>query len=127
MMATTHLHITTWAIAIILFFVALSLHKSNNAKGFKIVHMILRVFYILIIISGALLYPVGNPNANHMLYGIKVLTGLVVISMFEMILIRTSKGKSTGALWTIFIIAIVAVLYLGLSLPLGWHPFYNPS
>ncbi|RDI47810.1 YisL family protein [Falsibacillus pallidus] len=123
MMSTTHAHITTWAIAIILFIVALSLHKSGNLKGFKIVQMILRVFYILIIITGILLYPFGNESANHALYGIKVLAGLLVISMFEMILIKISKGKNAGSFWVIFVIALALVLYLGLRLPLGFHPF----
>ncbi len=47
-----HSHVTAWALALILFLVALFLHKSGKAKGFKIVQMILRVFYLLIIGTG---------------------------------------------------------------------------
>ncbi len=118
----TDAHITTWVIALILFFVALGLHNSGKAKGFKIVHMILRVFYILIILTGGMLF-VGHQSLDPALYGVKALFGIIVIGMFEMILIRLKKGKNTNILWTILVISILVVLYLGLKLPLGFHPF----
>jgi hypothetical protein len=52
-----------------------------------------------------------------------MIMGLIVIGMMEMILIRSKKGKSTGGLWAVFVIAFLIVLYLGLSLPQGFHPF----
>ncbi len=52
----THLHITTWVVALILLFVSYSLYSSGSAKGAKITHMILRLFYILIILTGAELF-----------------------------------------------------------------------
>ncbi|CAH0344436.1 hypothetical protein BCI9360_00691 [Bacillus sp. CECT 9360] len=112
----THIHITTWVVALILFFVAVSMNK--DAKGFKIVHMILRVFYVLIILTGFAL--IGSQFGY---YAIKAIVGIIVIGMMEMILVRSKKGKSTGALWAVFVVAFAAVLYLGLSLPQGFQPF----
>ncbi|BBP88362.1 hypothetical protein BsIDN1_19800 [Bacillus safensis] len=51
----THLHITAWVLGIILFFVAFALAGKND-KGAKIVHMIVRLFYLIIIATGVELY-----------------------------------------------------------------------
>jgi len=114
----TDAHITTWVVAIILFFVALALHLAGNAKAMKIVHMILRLFYILIIVTGALLFW-KNQGFDPALYGVKGLVGIWVIAMFEIILVRLNKGKSTKVAAILLVISLLAVLYLGFKLPLG--------
>ncbi|MEK3887421.1 YisL family protein [Bacillus sp. FSL K6-3431] len=119
MLDNTHAHIATWAIALILFVVALFLHKSGNKKATKIVHMVLRLFYLLIIATGAILFA-RHSSIDAMLYGMKFLGGLVVISMIEMILVKTVKGKRAGVFWVIFIVALAATFFLGVKLPLGW-------
>lgn len=112
-----HAHITAWLLAIILFFVAVSLQKGGNEKGAKIVHMILRVFYILIILSGGMILTMWG---MHLL---KAAVGIWVIGAMEMVLIKMKKQeKATGA-WTQLIIALVLVFYLGLSLPVGFDFF----
>ncbi|WP_147533198.1 YisL family protein [Bacillus marasmi] len=112
-----HAHITAWLLAIILFFVAVSLQKSGNEKGAKIVKMILRVFYILIFLTGGMLVTMWS---MHLL---KAAVGIWVIGGMEMVLAKLSKQeKATGA-WTQFVIALVVVLYLGLSLPIGFDFF----
>lgn len=122
MFDTTHAHITTWVVALILFFVAVGLHNAGKNKGMKIVHMILRLFYLLIILTGALLFW-KHQGLDPALYGIKGLVGIWVIGMFEMILVRLNKGKSTNVFWMLLIVSLIIVLYLGLRLPLGFHPF----
>ena len=117
MMSTTHLHITTWVIGIILFFVTYSLLKKGNPKA-KMIHMITRVFYILIFLTGGMLIS----NFMHYMHQ-KMIVGILVIGFMEMVLVRTKKGKSTGIVWTLFVLAFLYVLYLGLSLPMGLHPF----
>ena len=114
----THAHITTWVIALILFFVAISLHKNGKTRGLKVVQMILRLFYLLIIATGVgMLFSLDTISA---LYWIKAILGVLVIGLFEMVLINITKGKSTGALWTLFVVAFVVVVYLGFKLPLGF-------
>lgn len=116
-----HAHMTAWVLALILFFVSLGLHKSGNEKGSKIVHMILRVVYLLILLSGFMLL-MGLSNISVM-YVLKAAVGLWVISMFEMILIRTKKNQKASILWIQLVIAVLLVLYLGFSLPMGTYIF----
>lgn len=116
-----HAHMTSWFLAIILFFVALGLHKSGKEKGFKVLKMILRVLYILILATGlGLIFSLANIS---FLYIVKVAVGLWVIAMIEIILGRTAKGAPTRVLWIQFIVALLLVLYLGFSLPLGTDLF----
>ncbi|WP_335870058.1 YisL family protein [Bacillus sp. 2205SS5-2] len=117
MLHNTHAHITTWVVALILFFVAYSLHRSGKAKAMKIVHMVLRLFYLLIIVTGALLF-FYNQSLDPAFYGVKMLVGFWVIGMFEMVLVRLKKGKETKMFWIQLIVSIVLVLYLGYYLPL---------
>ncbi|MFX3622463.1 MAG: YisL family protein [Ectobacillus sp.] len=120
----THAHITAWAVGIILFFVAYAMYGNKSSKA-KMVHMIARLMYVAIIITGFLLYQSIMKTATgdmHMWYGIKMLIGLWVIGAMEIVLMRTNKGKSANAGWIQFVIALLVVLYLGLKLPLGFAP-----
>ncbi|MFE8696327.1 DUF1516 family protein [Cytobacillus sp. FJAT-53684] len=111
-----HAHITTWLLTLILFFVALGLHKSGKARGLKVVQMILRLFYLLTIGTG--IWILSSINIDTM-YVIKSLVGLWVIVMFEMIIVGTVKGRKTAISWILFIISLALVLYLGfVKLPL---------
>ncbi|MBU2660652.1 YisL family protein [Bacillus cabrialesii] len=117
----THLHITTWVVALILLFVSYSLYASGSAKGGKITHMILRLFYILIILTGAWLF-VRFANWNGEYAG-KMILGIITIGLMEMLLIRKKKEKSTGGLWIGFVIVLVLTVLLGLHLPIGFQLF----
>lgn len=114
-----HAHITAWFLAIVLFFVASSLQKSGKQKGAKIVHMVLRLFYVLVLITGSmLLFSISNIS---ILYVLKAAVGLWIIAILELILIKSAKQVKTSSLWIQFVIAFVLVLYLGFSMPLGFY------
>nr|WP_263328373.1 YisL family protein [Neobacillus sp. Marseille-Q6967] len=116
-----HGHITAWVLAVILFVVALFLIKGGKAKGAKIVQMILRVLYLLIIATGVMmLTQVYNID---LMYILKAAVGIWVIGLFEMIISRTANNKKTNVFWIQFAIAFALVLYLGFSLPMS---FMNP-
>lgn len=116
MTGTIHIHVSTWFIALLLFSAAIGLHRAGKTKAVKIVTMILRLFYLLIIATGVMLLRyLAEINTDYIL---KTIAGLFVIGMFEMILSRIRKGKSAGLFWTLFVIAFSAALYLGYSLPL---------
>jgi Protein of unknown function (DUF1516) len=113
----THAHLTTWILALILFFIAMSLHKNGKTRGLKVVQMILRLFYLLIIATGVgMLFSLTTIST---LYIIKAILGVLVIGFFEMVLTFTIKGKPTGLLWIVFVVLFVVVVYLGLTMPLG--------
>ena len=120
--STTHLHITTWVIGLILFFLAAT--GIVKSKG---VHMALRLFYILIIISGGALYYEWAINfrtdETGMSYDMKLLFAIVLIGMMEMILGRQSKNKPTTIFWVLFVVFLFLTLFYGLKLPIGFDFF----
>lgn len=120
--STTHFHVFTWVVGIILFLVAAVM--ANGTKGKKITHMIARLFYVLIVISGALLF-FKYSSANAALYGVKFLLGLLTIGMMEMVLVRGEKGKKTGMFWILFFIFLLATMFIGFYLPVGVSWFAN--
>ena len=116
----THLHITAWVLALILLIVVLILHKQG--KGAKIVQMILRLDYLLILYSG------GDLLANYIKGGnmlgeaiAKGVAGLWVIVALEMISVKTAKGKPAKSWWIQLVIAFLITLILGFGrLPGGF-------
>ncbi|MEH7416417.1 DUF1516 family protein [Neobacillus drentensis] len=117
-----HAHITAWFLALILFFVALSLTKKGKAKGAKIIQMILRVLYLLIIATGVgLLFSVYKIDVWYIL---KAVVGLWIIGLFEMILSRVINKRNVSTFWIQFVVAWLLVLYLGfVKLPMSFlHP-----
>ncbi|BDH60873.1 UPF0344 protein YisL [Lysinibacillus sp. PLM2] len=112
---STHLHITTWVIGLILFFIAAT--GISKSKG---IHMVLRLFYILILISGGALFFKWRVNFE---YDIKFLLGILLIAMMEMILVRQAKNKPTNVFWVLFFIFLFATLFFGLRLQMGFDLF----
>lgn len=117
---TTHLHITVWVVGIILFLVAAFMHRDS--KGRKIVHMITRLFYVLIIITGLTLF-IAHSSFDAMLYGLKFLFGLLTIGMMEMVLVRGKKQKPVTLFWALFVVFLIVTLFLGFKLPIGFDFF----
>ncbi len=113
---TTHLHITMWVVGIVLFLVAAFMHRDS--KGRKIVHMITRLVYVLIIITGLTLF-VAHSSFDAMLYGLKFLFGLLTIGMMEMVLVRGKKQKPVTLFWALFAVFLLVTLFLGFKLPIG--------
>ena len=90
-----HMHITAWALGLILFFVAYSLYSAGR-KG-KGVHMGLRLMYI-IIVTGFMLYMsiVKTATGSMHVVWLKMLAGILVIGGMEMVLVKMSKTNQQG-------------------------------
>ncbi|MCC3355542.1 YisL family protein [Bacillus sp. REN16] len=122
MTVNTHAHITSWVVAIILFVIAATiLNKAGKEKSQKIVKMTLRLFYLFILATGFLLL-FGGVVIDGEYIG-KAILGILTIGFMEMILARSSKGKSTGLFWALFVIVLVLTIALGAKLPLGLWRF----
>lgn len=122
-----HLHLTAIIVGVILFIAVYGMYKKNNTAENKpalIMHMVLRVFYLLVLFSGIMVY-VGNmegiSNAgSHMQYGIKALLGILSIGLMEIAIVRLKKNSAkANVLMVICIIAIIATVIMGSVLPLG--------
>ena len=113
----THVHLTAVALTLILFFVTLGLlKKGRNIKIFK---MILRVLYILIILTGGMM--LFSLSQISILFVLKTIAGLAMIGLFEMILAADSKKeRNMAVLWVMFIAILILTIFLGLQLPFGY-------
>lgn len=112
----TDLHITTWVVGIVIFLIA-----ALSGKQSKGLHMTLRLFYILIIITGGALFIEAMKFGQGMLYGFKFIGGILVIGMMEMVLVRQKKNKPTTMFWILFVVFLLITLFLGFKLPMGQH------
>ncbi|MDN7244422.1 YisL family protein [Planococcus shenhongbingii] len=117
---STHLHIATWVIAIVLFLIAAFMNPAS--KGRKIMHMVSRLFYILILISGLALF-IAYSSSDAMMYGLKFLFGLLTIGMMEMVLVRSKKQKPVTMFWALFAVFLFITMFLGFLLPIGLNLF----
>ena len=107
----THMHVTTWVIALILFLISFYLQKKGRDQAQRRVQMILRLFYILILLTGAdLLFRIWNFHTPAV---IKAVIGLWVIFSMEFIINRGGQGRPTRIFWIQFIIGLVTVLFYG--------------
>ena len=118
----THMHITAWVVGLILLLVSYAMYKTGNKSG-KILHMILRLVYLLIIITGFLLF-INNTGVYTNSAGIlgevivKMIAGIWVIG--AMVLSKISKAKPAKSAWIQLIVALLIVLVLGFGrLPFG--------
>lgn len=112
----THFHILTWVVGVVLFIAAAEMAKET--KGKKIVHMTTRLFYVLILFSGIMLF-MKHSGINPALYGVKFLLGFVTIGLMEMVLVRSAKNKKVSVLWILFFVFLFATLFVGFKLPMG--------
>ncbi|KGX87779.1 YisL family protein [Pontibacillus litoralis] len=119
----THLHITSWVLALILLALALWFYRSGKEKPGKISHMILRLNYFLILYSGGDLFAQYMGNASGAVLGeviVKAIAGVWIIFAMEMVLVRTSKDKPTKSAWIQLIIMLLIAIILGFGrLPMG--------
>ena len=117
MSGSTYEHIFFWALSIIVFLVSLKM----TGKKLKIMMMINRVLYLLIIATGIImLMNISNINGEYIA---KTIIGIWVIAAMEMTNIKRSKGKNHKAFLIQFSIAFVLVLLLGFRLPIGIQLF----
>ncbi|MBB6453007.1 putative membrane protein SirB2 [Salirhabdus euzebyi] len=121
----THLHITSWVVALILFFVVLSLSKKpGREKVAKILQMVLRLDYLLILYSGGDLFAnyLGTSGAVLGEVIVKAIAGFWVIFAMEMISVKTKRGEKAGSWWIQLLLAFVIALILGFGrLQLGFQ------
>ncbi|QQD85931.1 MULTISPECIES: DUF1516 family protein [Jeotgalicoccus] len=120
-----HLHLTAIVISAVLFLVVFFMYKANNSpdnKPAKILHMVARLFYVIVLISGLVVY-ISNMEGisnmdGHMQYGIKVLLGLLSIGFMEMAIVRLKKSATVWPM-VVALILIIATVIMGATLPLG--------
>lgn len=121
-----HMHITAWALGIILIILVSMFYKQGKMKPGKILHMILRLDYLFILYTGITLYFTNYyPSAGG--FGpeviIKMIAGLWAVIAMEMIGIKLSHKEPVKGFVIQLIIAAVIAIGLGFGrLPFGILP-----
>jgi hypothetical protein len=109
-----HSHVSSWAIGLILFFVSYFLLRAGKLKGQKITHMILRLFYILILVTGAtIVIIVFAQSGFYGPYMLKAAIGLWVIAVMELILVKKKKGELKSHYWLQLALSLALVFFYG--------------
>lgn len=111
----THAHLTSLVLSLILFIIIVFM--QNSGKKIKVMHMVLRASYILVLATGCMLF--FSVYSISFSYILKALFGIVMIGLFEMVIVRGGKGKSTSLLWILFVVVLAVLFYLGITLPMG--------
>lgn len=109
-------HAGSWAITILLFFVSFVLLKMGKPTGKKITHMILRLFFVIMVVSGlGMLFTRGFP----LIFVIKGILAIWLIAVMERLLSKSAtkseQGASMKGSWIQFIIAFVLVALIGFN------------
>ena len=114
-----HAHITAWVIGVILFLIAYNniSDQQGPTPQYKVLHMVLRVFYVIIIVTGIVLF-MDAMGIDGMMYGIKFLLGIITIGLMEMTLIKKKKAKKSRGFFIGSIVALILTIALGLHLPM---------
>lgn len=87
----------------------------------KVYEMITRVGYIVIIITGIIMFPRAW-QVEPVLLIIKVVLALILIACAEIAFARKNTGRlTTQAVWAV-IICLIVVAIVGFALA-GWYPF----
>lgn len=122
-----HTHLGATVLVIILFLVVFALYRSHNGatKNATIVHMILRVFLVVMLFSGLGIYIVAmdyiaSLDNGHMIYGLKALFGILTIALVETTLVSAKKRrKVVNVMFVILLLSLLTTLFLGAYLEMG--------
>lgn len=116
-----HLHITAIVIALVFFFITYFSIKNPgdpDAKYAKVPHMIARLFYVIVLVTGLVLF-IQAMGINGMMYGLKFLAGLFTIGLMEMAVVRKRKKTAGQPMFIAFLVLAVVTISLGIFLPMG--------
>ncbi|MBC1620172.1 YisL family protein [Listeria welshimeri] len=117
-----YVHLISWVAIVVLTATALAIY-SKSTKGFTILQMVNRIFYILVILSGVMMVQY-SVEQSWILAIFKILMGIIVIGVVEMLLSYRKQQKPTGMFLMIFIIVVVITVSLGFYLS-GGYPLFN--
>lgn len=105
-------HVGFWSLLILFFLITFGLAMAGKAKPKKALHMITRLLYICVFVTG-LYIVITYVSSTYWIWPVsKGLFGLLVIMFMEMILIKTRQA-STALYWVMLIIGFIGVFWIG--------------
>jgi len=104
------IHEGSWAFVAILFLVTVLLLKNSSKKFATISHMILRLFYVLMLLSGlSMIIAFDFP----LFYTLKGILALVMVGFMEICCARMKRNTSYFFTFILSIILLIVVLLMG--------------
>lgn len=103
-------HTGSWAILVLVFLLTFLLVKGGKERAAKIAGMVLRLFYVIMLVSGAgMLFGLSFP----LMYIIKAVLAVIMIGMMEAVIGRSRRKESTGVFWGVLLVLLVLVVLMG--------------
>lgn len=103
-------HTGSWAILVVLFLVSLLLFKLGKAKGGRIVQMVVRLFYIIMLVSGiGMLIGYDFPT----IYIVKGILAIGLIGAMEAVLGRAKRKEAIAIPLIVVVVLVVVVALMG--------------
>lgn len=122
LVSQTYTHMISWFILLFLFFFVLIMHKGSKER--KILHMIIRFMYVIVIITGGALYLLMMNSDLSFVYMLKVIAGIAFIALAEITIIRANKSKKYQIPFLLSLAMIFLMMILGYYLPMGMDMFH---
>lgn len=112
----TSFHLLAIAFTLFLFTLVYYLYGTTRKRTAIVTHQVLRLSYLLVIITGILLLPLMPVTVGRLL---KLMAGLLTVGFMEIFLMHRMKEDLGRMHWIIFAILLGSTIILGLMLPLG--------
>lgn len=107
-------HASIWVIAMIFFILSIVNVKKDNKNLAGTFQMILRLFFVFLIVTGLILVYIHN---FQWITVVKALLAILLIGIMEILVSRISKNELTSSqakvFWGLFAVTLIVVLYLG--------------
>ena len=103
-------HEGSWIFVAILFFLTVFLYKKSSKKSATITQMILRIFYLLMILSGLGMIIAFN---FPLFYTTKGIIAVVMVGFMEVCCGRLAKNAPYFTLFIVSTILLIVVLLMG--------------
>lgn len=122
LISQTYTHMTSWFILLFFYFFILIMYKGT--KGRKIMHILVRVMYVVVIITGGSLYYVMMHSDHWLAYIFKIIAGVLFIILAEITIIRANKSKKFQIPFLSSLAMIIFMMFMGYYLPMGMDMFH---
>lgn len=106
----TQAHVGSWELALVLGIVSYFLYRFHQEKVAKILHMIVRLAFVIVVVTGGYMLFVFSPAG---IFHLKALLALIGISLMEMALIRAKKDEPGLAFFLSSLVVLVVVILIG--------------
>lgn len=122
LISQTYTHMASWFILLFLYFFVLVMYKGSKER--RITHMIVRVMYIVVMITGGALYYLMMNTDHWLAYIIKAVAGVIFIIFAEITVVRANKEKTYLIPFLISLALIGFMMVMGYYLPMGMDMFH---